>query len=99
MTSRTRRTRAALRAWRDFLAGMLIGATVQTPLYAADFSPHELTERLAHGDWVAMGAAAALLLLIIGVVLRVFMRDRPPKAPPPQSENSIGRHRPQTHRG
>jgi len=105
MTHRAMRRRATLRHWRNFLSGTLIGVAVQTPVFAAtDFTnlPNEWSARLAHGDWMAWGtlaAIAAVVLIILGIALSVFSRDRTPKTMPPSDpQNSIGRHRPQIPR-
>jgi hypothetical protein len=85
------------------LGGTLIGATVQTPVFAAtDFtnlSPNDWTARLAHGDWMAWAIVAAIVLIILGIALSVFTRDRTPRTAPPQQDpqNTIGRHRPQIY--
>jgi hypothetical protein len=95
MTSRTQRRRAALRHWANFLAGILIGVMIWTPVLAAnDFVPRDWTNRLMHGDWVAIGVTAAILLAIIGVALGFMTRNRPLKSPTPDPEDSIGRRRP-----
>ena len=98
MTNRMRKRRATLRAWRDFLAGSLIGITVQTPVFAAtrfDF-PTDWTERLTHGDPMAIGVTGGIVVAIaaIAVALGSLSRRRATKAPPPDPENSIGRYRP-----
>jgi hypothetical protein len=104
MTHRTMRRRAALRHWRNFLGGTLIGTAVQTPVFAAteftNLIPNDWTARLAHGDWVAWGIVAAIVLIVLGIALSVFARDRTPRTAPPseESQNSIGRHRPQIYR-
>ena len=105
MTHRMLRRRATLRHWRNFLGGTLIGAAAQTPVFAAtDFSnlSNEWSARLAHGDWMAWGVAAAIIaivLIILGIALSVFSRDRTPRTMPPHDpQNSIGRHRPQIPR-
>jgi uncharacterized PurR-regulated membrane protein YhhQ (DUF165 family) len=101
MTHRMLRRRATLRHWRNFLGGTLIGAAAQTPVFAAtDFTnlPNEWSARLAHGDWMAWAVVAAIVLIILGVALSVFARHTPRTSPPsPDSQNSIGRHRPQIY--
>ncbi len=99
MSNRTRRTRDTLRHWRNFLTGIAIGAAVQTPVFAAtDFIPSGWTTRITHGDWPTLLLIGAVILLVVGVVLRVLTRDRGPKSPPPDREDSIGRHRPNVYR-
>ena len=98
MTNRMRRRRATLRAWRDFLAGSLIGTAAQTPVFAATRSdfPEDWTQRLAHGDPLAIGIAGAIVVVVaaIAVALATLARRRAAKVPPPDPENSIGRYRP-----
>ncbi len=96
MTSRIRRKREALRHWGHFLAGILIGIMIWTPVLAATDlpDPREWTNRLMHGDWVALAVAGAILLAIIGVALGFMTRNRALKSPSPDPEDSIGRHRP-----
>ena len=99
MTNHARRRRAALRDWRNFLAGTLIGTVVQAPVFAAtnlDFNPSDWTQRLAHGDPMAIGVAGAIVLVVaaVAVALGTFARRRASKAPPLEPENSIGRYRP-----
>jgi hypothetical protein len=97
MTIRTRRRRAALRHWGNFLAGMLIGIMIWTPVLAAnDFvpDPREWTNRLMHGDWVALAVTGLILLAIIGLAVGVLTRGRTLKSPTAVPENSIGRQRP-----
>ena len=104
MTERTKRRRAALRHWRNFFGGTLIGTAAQTPVFAAtDFTnlTNDWTARLAHGDWMAWGIVAAIVLIVAGIALSVFTRDRTPRTSPPaqqDSPNSIGRQRPQIPR-
>lgn len=97
MTNRMRRRRATLRAWRDFLAGSLIGTAVQTPVFAATgFDlPADWTARLAHGDPMAIGIAGAIVVVVaaVAVALGALVRRRAAKAPPVDPENSIGRYR------
>jgi hypothetical protein len=99
MTNRARRRRAALRDWRNFLTGALIGTAVQTPVFATtnvDFNPSEWTQRLTHGDPMAIGIAGAAVIVIaaVAVTLGIVARRRASKAPVPDPENSIGRYRP-----
>jgi hypothetical protein len=97
MTSRMRRKREALRHWSHFLAGILIGVMIWTPVLAAsDFvpDPRAWTNRLMHGDWIAIAITAAILLAIIGVALGFLTRNRPLKPATADPENSIGRYRP-----
>jgi hypothetical protein len=49
---------------------------------------------------VAWGIVAAIVLIVLGIALSVFARDRTPRTAPPSEElqNSIGRHRPQIYR-
>jgi hypothetical protein len=91
-----RRRRTALRDWGNFLAGIMIGVMIWTPVLAAtDFpDPREWTNRLMHGDWVALAIAGAILLAIIAVALGFFTHNRTSKSPMPDAENSIGRQRP-----
>jgi len=98
MTNRMRKKRATLRAWRDFLAGSLIGIAVQTPVFAAtsiDF-PADWTQRLTHGDPMAIGVTGAVVLVVaaVAVALGALARRRATKASPADPENSIGRYRP-----
>ncbi|HUH94702.1 MAG TPA: hypothetical protein VL742_16355 [Casimicrobiaceae bacterium] len=93
-----RKRRATLRAWRDFLAGSLIGTAVQTPVFAAtgfDF-PNDWTQRLTHGDPMAIGVAGAIVVVVAAVAIAIgtLARRRATRGPPPDPENSIGRHRP-----
>ena len=97
MTSRMRRRREALRHWGRFLMGIVIGITIWTPVLAAtDFMPdaRDWTNRLVHGDWVAIAVTAAILLAIVGVAVGFLTRNRALKSPMPDPENSIGRQRP-----
>ena len=102
MTERMKRRRATLRHWRNFFGGTLLGAAAQTPVFAAtDFTnlSNDWTARLAHGDWMAWGIVAAIVLIVAGIALSVFTRDRTPRTMPPHDpQNSIGRHRPQIPR-
>ena len=99
MTNRTRRRRDALRDWRNFLTGTLIGAAVQTPVFAAthvEFNPSDWTQRLEHGDPMALGIAGAVVFVVaaLAVAVGTLARRRATKATPPDPENSIGRYRP-----
>ncbi|HET9764780.1 MAG TPA: hypothetical protein VFR50_14760 [Casimicrobiaceae bacterium] len=99
MTNRARRRRAALRDWRNFLTGALIGIAVQTPVFAAthvEFNPSEWTQRLQHGDPLALGIAGAIVFVIaaVAVALGTLARRHASKATAPDPENSIGRYRP-----
>jgi len=99
MTNRARRRRTALRDWRNFLAGILIGTAVQTPVFAAtnvDLNPSDWTERLTHGDPMAIGVAGAIVVVVaaVAVALGTLARRRATRVPRPDPENSIGRYRP-----
>jgi len=97
MTSRMRRKREALRHWGHFMVGILIGSMIWTPVLAAtDFmpDPRDWTNRLVHGDWVAIAVTSAILLAIVGVAVGFLTRNRALKSSAPDPENSIGRYRP-----
>ncbi|HTS20568.1 MAG TPA: hypothetical protein VMN79_02055 [Casimicrobiaceae bacterium] len=102
MTNRMRQTRSTLRHWRNFVTGALIGAAIQTPVYAAtEDLPDEWAARLQHGDWSLWLLAGSIVLLIVAVALHMHARARGTTvrtAPAHEPENAIGRYRPQVHR-
>jgi hypothetical protein len=105
MTHRTMRRKAALRHWRNFLGGSLIGTGVQAPVFAATeflpadwhLNPGDWTARLQHGDLVVWLIVVAIALIVAGIAYGFWARDRTPKTPPPDAANSIGRHRPRVY--
>jgi len=94
MTNRQRRRRNAGRHWRNFLTGILLGAAIQTPVFAAtEFIPSDWTARLMHGDPTALLAVGAIVVVLAIVVAWGFRSHGASKPRPPDPENSIGRHR------
>ena len=94
MTTRQRRRRDAVRHWRNFLTGILLGATIQTPVFAAtDFIPSAWSERLMHGDPTALLTIGGVIVILALVVAWGFRGHGASKPRPPDPENSIGRHR------
>jgi hypothetical protein len=90
MTHRARKRIDALERCRNFVAGTLIGSGVVTPVFAAT--------DIMRSDWTTLLMVASIVLLGIGVLLRIRARDHTPGTQPHDSEDSIGRFRPQIDR-
>lgn len=93
--SRTLRTaREALGRTRNFAAGLLIGASIATPAFAAT--------AVTTDDWKTVLLLGSIALLGIGMLLKVRRRRTPSLASPipepsPQYRNSIEQYRPQAY--
>ena len=93
--NRTLRTaREALGRTRNFAAGLLVGASVATPAFAAT--------AVTTDDWRTVLLLGSIALLGVGLLLKVRRRRTPSFAAPipepsPQYRNSIEQYRPQAY--
>jgi hypothetical protein len=89
MTRRLKKAEESLRQARNFVAGILIGAAVATPVFAA--------AEITRDDWTTLGLLVSVILLGAGLLLQVRTRAKP-TASAPEPEDCIGRYRPQIYR-
>jgi cytochrome c biogenesis protein CcdA len=95
MTHHQEKRRESLRRTRNFVAGLLIGTSFVTPVFAA-------VDVNLNNEWTTLLLIGSIILLGTGLLLRIRFHSKaaePPRVPQAQDvHDSIGQYRPNVFR-